>query len=337
MHPSALVSGLESEMTRLPLLLALLPLAAFAAPERPYVNDKKAPESRKDLETLQKALTSVLPKAREATVCLDIGEGSGSGVIVSADGLILTAAHVSTGVGKELTVIMEDGKRLKGESLGLVASTDCAMVRILDKGTYPHVEIDRDNTARLGDWVFSLGHSGGFDKDRGSVVRLGRLVRMADTTIQSDCTLIGGDSGGPLFDLQGKLIGIHSRVGQVLAQNMHVPVKEFLTNWEGMSRSEFIGEGPFAQAPEKGKGFLGLATEARSEGGLKVTKVGRESPAEKAGFAEGDVLLKLNGKPLTTRDDLQGMLKEMAAGDKLAFDLLRGGKSETLVVKLGER
>jgi len=324
-------------MIRPLLLIACVPLVASAAPDRPFFNDKKVPENRKDLDAIQKALTAVLPKAREATVCIEMGEGSGSGVIVSADGLVLTAAHVASATNKEMTVVLEDGKRLKAESLGLVSTTDCAMIKITEKGTYPHVEIDRDESTKLGDWVFALGHSGGFDKDRGSVVRIGRLVRTADSTIQSDCTLIGGDSGGPLFDMQGRLIGIHSRVGEVLSQNMHVPVKEFLTHWDEMLGGNFVGEGPFAKAPEKGKGFLGLATEARPEGGVRVSKVGRESPAEKAGIVEGDVILKLNGKPLATRDDLQGMLKEMAAGDKLALEMLRNGKPETLVLRLGER
>lgn len=319
------------------LLVCALPVLAAAAPERPYVNDKKAPENRKDLEVIQKTLASVLPKAREATVCIDIGEGSGSGVIVSPEGLVLTAAHVAGGVGKELTVIMEDGKRLKAESMGLVSTTDCAMVRILEKGTYPFVVMDREDSTKLGDWVFSLGHSGGFDKDRGSVVRLGRLVRAAESTIQSDCTLIGGDSGGPLFDLEGRLIGIHSRVGEVLAQNMHVPMREFIAHWDEMTRGEFVGDGPFAKKPEKGRGFLGLATETRPEGGLKVGKVGRESPAEKAGIKTGDVILKLNGKPLKTREELQDILKEMAPGDKLSLEMLKAGKPETLEMKLGER
>lgn len=307
------------------------------ASARPYVNDKKAPEDRKDLEVIQKSLTSVLPKARAATVCIDLGEGSGSGVIVSEDGLVLTAAHVSTGVGKELTVIMEDGKKLKAESLGLVADTDAAMVKILEKGPFPFVEIDRAESTKLGDWVFSLGHSGGFDKERGSVVRLGRLVRIANATFQSDCTLIGGDSGGPLFDLDGKLIGIHSRVGAQLQVNMHVPMKVYVENWDGMMKSEFIGEGPFAQKPVKGNGFLGLATATRDEGGLKVTKVGRESPAEEAGIKEGDVILKMNDVDLKTREQMQDLLKEMAAGDKLALELLRDGKKETINLKLGER
>lgn len=326
-------------MTRftLRLFLSLMAALPLAHADRLYINDKKAPESRKDLETIQQALTKVLPKAREATVCIDIGDGSGSGVIVSPEGLVLTAAHVSTGVGKTVTVILEDGRKLKAETLGLVASVDAAMVKILDKGPFPFVEIDKVGSTALGDWVFSLGHSGGFDKERGSVVRLGRLVRIANSTIQTDCSLIGGDSGGPLFDLSGRLIGIHSRVGEQLQVNMHVPTKEFLGNWDGMLASEFIGEGPFAEKPEKGSGILGVATEARPAGGLKVTKVGRETAAEAAGIKEGDVLMKLNGTELTTREQLQEIIKEMAAGDKVEIEVLRSEKSETFKLRLYAR
>jgi serine protease Do len=319
------------------LTLAVLTLAAPAQEGRLYVNDKKAPDSRKDLEALQNSLTQALPKARSATVCIDLDEGTGSGVIVSADGLILTAAHVSTGVRKKVTVILEDGTKLRGRTLGLVADTDAAMIQIEDEGTYPFVEIDRAESARLGDWVFSLGHSGGFDKERGSVVRLGRLVRIANSTFQSDGTLIGGDSGGPLFDICGKLIGIHSRVGQQLQSNMHVPMSEYVTNWEDMMKSEFIGEGPFATKPVKGSGFLGLATEARPEGGLRVTKVGSKSPSEEAGIEDGDVLLKLNETVLETREQMQGLLKEMAAGDEITLEITRDGKAKTLTLNLGVR
>jgi serine protease Do len=309
----------------------------FTASARLYVNDKKAPEDRKDLEAIQSSLVAALPKARAATVCIDLKQGSGSGVIVSPDGLVLTAAHVATGVNKKVTVVLEDGTRLNARTLGLVADTDAAMIRITDKGTYPFVDIDRADSTRLGDWVFSLGHSGGFDKERGSVVRLGRLVRIANSTFQSDCILIGGDSGGPLFDLEGRLTGIHSRVGGWKGENMHVPVSRFIENWDRLLAGEFIGEGPFAKKPEKGSGFLGLATDARPEGGLRVTKVGSKSPAEQAGVKEGDILLSLNGTALESRAQLQDLLKEMAAGDELSLELERAGKRETLTFELGER
>ena len=318
-------------------MIALLLCGFMRLNAREAVNDLSAPESRKDLETIQKSVERVIPQARAATVCIEIDEGSGTGVIVSEDGLVLTAAHVATRVNKKATVILEDGTRLKAKTLGLVADKDAAMVQILDKGTYPFVEIDRAESTRLGDWIFSLGHAGGFDKERGSVVRLGRLVRIAGATFQSDCMLIGGDSGGPLFDLSGKLVGIHSRVGQQAQVNMHVPLAEFVTNWDGLINGEFIGEGPYAEKPEKGNGYLGLATNSSSEGGLIVTKVGLKSPAEIAGIKNRDVLLKLNGVHLEKREQMQEMLKNLSAGDEVTFEIKRAGKLKTITFNLGER
>lgn len=319
------------------LLFPVLMYPAIASQDRPYVNDRKAPENRKDIEAIQSALVTALPRVRAATVCIELKEGSGSGVIISPEGLVLTAAHVSTGVNKKVTVIMEDGTRHPAITLGLVADSDAAMIQITDEGYFPHVEIDRKDTTRLGDWVFALGHSGGFDEARGSVVRLGRLVRVANQTLQSDCILIGGDSGGPLFDLTGKLVGIHSRVGNQLQVNMHVPMRVFLDHWHGMQDSQFIGEGPYAKQAEKGKGFLGLLTETHPKGGLKVTKVGKDTPAKSAGVKVGDILLSLNGAPLESRGQMQELLKEMAPGDEVVFEIKRGGKDETLNFELGER
>ena len=313
-------------------------LTGGALAERPYVNDLKAPTGQHDLEVIQRHVISALPQARSATVCVDLGEnGSGSGVVVSKEGLVLTAAHVSGGVGRELTVIFEDGKRVKAQSLGLNSETDAAMLRIVEPGEYPFVEIDREEATRLGDWVFALGHSGGFDAARGSVVRLGRLIRTSESTIQSDCDLIGGDSGGPLFDLEGRLVGIHSRVGPRLPENMHVPMSEFLGTWDRLLAEEFIGDGPFAPRPEKGTAYLGILTENREEGGLRVKKVGRESPAEKAGLKEGDVLLKMDATELESREQFEELMKERAPDERVAFELLRGEKTETLTLRLGSR
>jgi len=308
-----------------------------AAAERPYFNDKAVPENRHDLEEIQQALMKSLVGARQATVCIDLGEGSGSGVIVSAEGLVLTAAHVAGGIGKPVTIIMEDGRRVKAETLGIVASTDAAMVKITEEGPFPFVELEKESPPVLGDWVFSLGHSGGFDKDRGSVVRLGRFVWKTETTYQSDCKLIGGDSGGPLFDINGRLIGIHSRVGADLNQSMHVPLKEFVSNWDGLLAGKFIGEGPFAQAPVKGMGFLGIGSEPSGTTGLKVTKVGKDSGAETAGIKVGDVLLSLNGEPINEKEKLTSLVFERFPGDKLVFVVLRDGAETEITVILGEK
>lgn len=312
--------------------MGLMSMAGAAFP----LNEKKAPESQEDLKIIQETLQEALPRARAATVCVDLGEGTGSGVIVSKDGLVMTAAHVSTGVGKKITIIMPDGTKLKAKTLGLMAETDAALAQIIEKGEYPFVELNRVGDTKLGDWIFSLGHSGGFNEERGAVARLARLVRVANTTFQTDGTLIGGDSGGPLFDMQGRLIGIHSRVGPQLPVNMHVPVQVFLDNWDRMMASEFIGEGPFAQKPVKGNGLLGVVTKS-VEGGLEITRVGKNSPAEKAELKVGDVIRKLNGEELKTRDELKAMLKEMSAGDELELDVIKDGKDQKITLELGER
>jgi serine protease Do len=304
------------------------------------LNSKKAPETQEDLMAIQDALQAALPKAKAATVCIDLGEGSGSGVIVNKDGLVMTAAHVSGGVGKDVKVILPDGTKLKAETLGLVSDTDAALIQITEEypggGDFPFVEINKTDDTKLGDWIFSLGHSGGFDKDRGVVVRLARLVRIANNTFQTDGTLIGGDSGGPLFDMEGRLVGIHSRVGPQLPVNMHVPVHVFLDNWDKMMKSEFVGEGPFAQKPEKGTGFVGIGTK-EVEGGLEVTKIGKGSVAAKAGIKVGDLLRTFNGNKLSTREGMKELLAEMAPEDKLTLELTRDGKDETITLRLEKR
>ena len=312
-----------------------------AAEERArlYVNDKRAPENIKDLLKIQEALQSILSQARAATVGIKLGSGSGSGVIVTADGLVLTAAHVSAGVDKDITVILDDGTKLEARTLGLNSVTDCGMARIVNEEGrfFPYVELDEEDTAQLGDWVMSLGHSGGVDQDRGSVVRLGRLVRMAPETIQSDCKLIGGDSGGPLFDLTGRLIGIHSRVGETLEQNMHVPLREFQNNWDGLLAGEFIGEGPFAKKAKPGEAFLGVGLEDWGGEGVRVTEVEKESAADKAKLQVGDVLVEMDGEKIPDMEAFLAFLEKAASGDTVEIKILRNEETEIIEAELESR
>ncbi|MFK7909607.1 MAG: trypsin-like peptidase domain-containing protein [Akkermansiaceae bacterium] len=305
------------------------------AKELPF-NQQKVPKSTEDLLEIQNALVEHLEHVRKATVSISLGKGFGSGVIVSPDGLILTAAHVTSAVDKELTVIMNDGTKHKAVSMGLVSNTDAAMMRITEEGEYPYVEINKDNNYKLSHWVMALGHSGGFDKTRGPVVRLGRIVKDSETTLHTDCKVIGGDSGGPLFDLNGRLIGIHSRVQKSMEQNMHVPMREYLRHWKAMEENQFLGDGPFAKRPVKGSGFLGVGTTEVDEG-LLIGKVGKDSAAEKAGLKIGDVIIKINDKKVTKKDAFKTELKEMAEGQSISLTILRKGEEKVIDVKLGKR
>ena len=91
--------------------------------------------------------------------------------------------------------------------------------------------------ACIGDWVLALGHPGGFDARRSLVVRLGRILRMDASALQTDCTISQGDSGGPLFDMHGRVIGIHSAISISMAENYHVPVTAFYNGWDLLTKA----------------------------------------------------------------------------------------------------
>ena len=300
------------------------------------INEQRVPRTQEDLIAIQDALVKNSAMVREATVSISIGDGFGSGVIVSPDGLILTAAHVTAAVGKDLTVILNDGTKLKALSMGLMADTDAAMMRIVEEGSYPHVSINRKDDYELGDWVFCLGHSGGFDQVRGPVLRLGRILKDTDTTLYTDCKVIGGDSGGPLFDMNGHLIAIHSRVNQGVVSNLHVPMREYIANWEALEDSKFLGEGAFAQRPVKGSGFLGIGS-SDSDDGLRVDKLLKDGAAEKAGFMVGDLIRKMNDEPIALKEEMVKALEELATGDMVSFLVSRGDEEVSLQVKLAEK
>lgn len=289
---------------------------------------------------IQQQIQQVLPTIEKSVVSIELGTSAGSGVIVSEEGIVLTAAHVTMEVGKNVEVILQDGTRLRAVTLGIDSETDAAMVKIsqeIPKDKPLHVALmDVEKTAKLGDWVIALGHSGGFDVERGAVARIGRIARVAQSTWQSDCALIGGDSGGPLFDLKGRLLGIHSRVGKQLSVNLHVPLRCFVRSWDSLLDSAFLGDGIFAKKPSKGTGFLGVATQKADQGFL-VTKVGRESPAEKSGIEVDDILVSINGVLLNKQVSLRSILSEFASSDKVEIELVRNGEKQNFTLRLAAR
>lgn len=301
-----------------------------------YFNKLEVPQTKTDLEAIQRALIENLEACKAATVSIRIGEGFGSGVIVSEDGLILTAAHVTAGVNEEMTVILNDGSEYQAISMGLHSETDAAMLRIDEEGVFAFVEINKDNDYALGHWVFALGHSGGFDLDRGPVVRLGRITMESNSTLHTDCKVIGGDSGGPLFDMSGQLIGIHSRVQASVEQNMHVPMREYLKHWDALKANEFLGNGPYAKLKVKGQGFLGVAL-SDTENGLMVDELLEQGPAAEAGLQVGDIVSEFEGHKITGKEGLQELLKEKAGGEKVVLLVLRDDQEHTIIVKLGEK
>ena len=197
------------------------------------------PKSVDELREIESQVESVVEKVTPAIVGLQIGQSRGTGVIVSGDGLVLTAAHVVDKPGTAVVVTTPDKKRFAGISLGTFSSLDAGMLKITTKSKdLPHVELGDSEQIKPGMWCIAMGHPLGYKPDRTPVVRIGRVLLNQPQVLQTDCPLISGDSGGPLFDLDGKLIGINSRIGMELSMNFHIPIKVFQDNWDRLKKGE---------------------------------------------------------------------------------------------------
>lgn len=296
-------------------------------PTPPVAITKPVPESIAELKEFQKQTRAVLDKVMPCTVSLQVGQASGSGVIVSKDGLILTAGHVSGEPNKDIVVIMPDGKRLKGKSLGLYRTIDSGMAKITEPGEYPFVEMGTSKDLKVGQWCVSTGHPGGFRPGRTPVVRVGRISMSNDSVITTDCTLVGGDSGGPLFDMSGKLIGIHSRIGFPITMNMHVPVETYKETWDQLVSAEKIGE----SSP-----WLGVRADTDAKE-CRLGEITKDSPAEKGGLKVGDIVMKFAGKEVKSYQDMTRWLYVRKPGDEVAVVVKRGDEVMELKITLGKR
>ncbi len=289
------------------------------------------PQNISELIQIESRLQKLLPESQKALVAIEAIDGAGSGVIISEDGLVLTAAHVIGETGKKMHVRLPNGQKLPAISLGGSEISDAGMLKITKKGKWPFAQIASKGDSEIGDWCFAIGHPGGFEKDRGIVVRLGRVIAKSEETLQSDSRLLGGDSGGPLFDFHGKVIAIHSRISHQPDQNFHVPIECFHTNWNFYRNGEIL---TFDKL-EKG-GFLGVACESTNFG-LKVLSVVEGSAAEKAGIKKGDFLISIDGEKLDSREELTILISSKNSEDPVILEYHRNDKQISIQVNLGLR
>lgn len=291
-----------------------------------------------DVLNLEAKVMDVAVLAGSATVAL-ISEGtgsSGSGVVVSEDGLILTAAHVIQGM-EEVDVYFSNGKRLTGKVLGANYSKDIGMVQMNQDGPWPFVDLGKSKPLAAGDWVVAVGNSAGFDPARKSPTRFGRVLSDGPGNyFTTDATLIGGDSGGPLFDLEGRLIGINSSIGNSWKNNNHAGIDGFREDWERLLAGEAWGElemNPLAN-PETPVLGIGMARGIR---GVYVDKVQPNSPAAAAGMRVGDLIQSVNGEVVREGSVLQQILYKHEGGDEVEIGVLRGGRDLSFKVTLVKR
>ena len=221
------------------LALALLVAGPAAGEPEPPRNAEPPVEAAPDFGRVEADATRLLDREARAVVALHFADGTGSGVVVSPEGLILTAAHVAGAAGRRAAVHFPDGRIAAAETLPsadaeAAGDSDVGRVQILPGaapvGGYPHVDLAAAAPAQPapGDVVFALGHPGGFAADRPRVIRLGRVIRVTRFGIQTDTALLAGDSGGGLFARDGRLLGCHARIGSTLRSNYHTPLSAYV-------------------------------------------------------------------------------------------------------------
>ena len=267
--------------------------------------------------------------------------GQGSGFIVSSDGLILTNAHVVKGA-REVTVKLTDRREFRAKVLGADPKTDVAVLRI-DAKNLPVVALGKTSELRVGQWVLAIGSPFGFENTvtAGVVSAKGRSLPddSAVPFIQTDVAVNPGNSGGPLFNSRGEVVGINSQIysrsGGYQGVSFAIPI-----DVASRIKDQIVATGKVEHArlgvavQEVNQIFADSFKLDKPEGAL-VSTIEKGGPADKAGLLEGDVIRRVNGLPIVSSGDLPAAIGLAAPGDTVALDIWRQGAAKSLTAKLG--
>ena len=272
------------------------------------------------------------------------GGGMGSGVIVSPDGYIITNNHVVEGAN-ELTVTLPDKRDFKGKVVGTDPKTDLAVVKI-DASGLPHVRWGDSSKLQVGEYVLAVGNPFGLNSTvtLGIVSALGRGrmgITQYEDFIQTDAAINPGNSGGALVNTAGELVGINTAiisqtggyqgVGFAVPATMAQPVFESLIKTGKVVRG-YLGVGIQDLTQDLAKSFS-----VKSAKGALVGNVAEDSPAERAGLQQGDVIVAYQGKPIEDPGALQRDVTRTAVGTKALLKIIRDGHEQELTVTIGEQ
>jgi len=271
----------------------------------------------------------------------------GSGFIIDKSGLIVTNNHVIDGA-KKIKVKLPDGRSYDAKLIGADSATDVALLKIHADKPLPTVEFGNDRQLRVGDWVVAVGNPFGLSNSvtAGIVSSIGRDLtgntnQPYTDFIQIDAPINRGNSGGPTFDLRGQVVGMNSMIfsptGGSVGIGFAIPastVQDIAKQLEahGHVARGWLGVQIQSVTPEVA-GSLGISNPK----GAIVANIVPDSPAAKAGFAQGDVITAINGKEIQDSQDLTRRVAAISAGKTASFVVLRGGSSKTIEVTIGQR
>jgi S1-C subfamily serine protease len=306
----------------------------MAHPDRIPAGDERL------LDAYSAAVTGAIEIVAPAVVKLDVGgKGSGSGFLISPDGMLVTNSHVVQGA-RAVGVAFSDGTTASGQLVGDDPHTDLALVRVSGNGL-PHIALDDSNAVRVGQIAIAVGNPYGFDctVTTGVVSALGRSLRarsgrLMDDVIQTDAPLNPGNSGGPLVTTRGEVIGVNTAM-IMPAQGLSFAVSSNTVRFvvprllaDGRVRRSYLGiagsHSPVSRALAR---KMGLAVAS----GVRVAAVESSSPASAAGLREKDLIIAIDEQPVRGIDDLQRALTEERIGRPTPIAIIRAGERMTLV------
>ena len=278
------------------------------------------------MQAMQEKVREVSDLVKAATVNIQIGGAQGTGVIISRDGYVFTAAHVIGKPEVNANIRFPDGTVEVARTLGVNRNMDSGMLKLKGDGPYPYIDIGESSELKKGQWIMAVGHPGGWDEKRGMVVRVGRVLSTTSKFLRTDCVLVGGDSGGPLVDMNGNLIGIHSRISRQLWENMHVPVDSFSDEWDQLAEGEIIGGTKF---PYVGISFVDSTNE--------ISAVSNDSPASEAGLKTGDLVIAVDDTEIENRADFSRVARKLKPKDEITIKVKREDEELELELTVGVR
>lgn len=269
-------------------------------------------------------------------------QGIGSGFIISTDGYILTNAHV-VAEADEVTLRLADAREFKGKVIGVDTRTDIALLKVNATGL-PTVTLGSSEKLKVGEWVAAIGSPFGFINTITAGIVSAKGRSLPDETfvpfIQTDVAVNPGNSGGPLLNLQGEVVGInsaiYSRTGGYMGVSFAIPIEVALDVAKQLRETGKVTRGRLgvqiqALTPELAKSFKLDDTK-----GVLVATVEPGSPAEKAGLQTGDVILGFDGKPVQSANELPRIVAATKPGTAVTLDVWRNGARRQVKVTLGE-
>ncbi|MGH9254531.1 MAG: trypsin-like peptidase domain-containing protein [Vicinamibacterales bacterium] len=267
--------------------------------------------------------------------------GAGTGFIIDAGGLILTNHHVVEGADR-ITVRLTDGRQMRAEPVGSDSDTDIALIKIEAPRPFPFAPLGDSDGLRVGEWVLAIGNPLAYEHTVtvGVVSFIGRKLfdRSLDRYIQTDAAINFGNSGGPLINTRGEVIGINAAISSRAANiGFAVPINQAKEILPQLRDNGHVSRGYIGVTLRDVDPDLQRSLDLPSAHGALVQDVTPGSPGERAGLRTYDVIVAVDGQPVDSNDALIQMIAARAPGSVTTVQLLRDGRSMTVTLKLAER